>query len=204
MDKDNNKGDKDDNKGDEDDDSDIDPVDYLKKKKLDQDPVDYLKKKKLDKDDLKQDFIPPNGDIASTTSTTSSLPPVIHGASQNYLPGIHGAQSPGSQSMLSVMHGAAWNPSCVNKYSNVPVYNSLRLYRFVDFVTASQTINEKDKEIILSAFYDESMKNDVMPYFDCLCSEGKSNEGIFDSLIYLVKILCKRKRERLATKNQDY
>ena len=83
--------------------------------------------------------------------------------------------------------------SAINPHSQTPIYHTQRLYEFIDKVTGDGEMDDDDKQALTLAFYDETLKADIIPYFDSLCIQNKTFPEMAASLLFLVKCL-KNKR----------
>ena len=81
----------------------------------------------------------------------------------------------------------------VTQHSNVAIYHTQKLHVFIDNLTSNHAIDDEDKEEITLAFYDHSLKPDVVPYFDSLCLTNKSVTEIANSLIWFIRCIKNKK-----------
>ena len=77
----------------------------------------------------------------------------------------------------------------VNHHSTVPIYHTQKLHVFIDNLTSNRAVDDEAKEEITLAFYDNQLKQHVVPYFDSLCLTNKSFTDIANSLIWFIRCL---------------
>lgn len=101
--------------------------------------------------------------------------------------------SPASSISNNKAGSSFYGGSAINPHGQTPIYHTQRLYAFIDKVTADGEMDNDDKQALTLAFYDETLKSDIIPYFDSLCIQNKSFPEMAASLLFLVKCL-KNKR----------